>query len=868
MAPKKAAKRSKVAKTSKRAKVARASKSPEPTEQEDSETTEEVSEPGDPEALGAMTKAKRRRRSPPPVDRRPAKKAKPTPKAVKPTLKDDKDRPSKIVERQGTKIQPEPVDDLAGPDQIEVVSDMKAFEADLKNSYVKRLAEARAKNAKKPVKRARATWSYKGPKPLNDISKLPKGWTWDEPDLDEDDIDAQVKRCEERIAEQIMPRFFEHRLKGYKAAQKIRDDMAVGEKGKYSKDVIQRISVLRDIEKAIESKEFPDKNKQLPNVKALLKAYRSHELDWYGDDLVTYWSNGKRLCEPRPLNWAEFQALARKHEGWKSFWVEGYKTGVRLCNVDMPNIVMDHVGAPPGPPTLAKGTPTGAPAPLPGHSTTHAWWVALDFLHDTGAEVMQIWDTDIDLMMAMDVNPTTNFPFTTGIHTMFNIRGDPTMRDGILLLACVLDENNLDAVGVQRRLTHWTHVPAAVETGGFIPSHTQRTDGPWIRKALYGATMPNADQFRIWANTRNALKLLSGQAYPNPEPAGVNLGVWPPMREWIRGYGMDITPAGLANIAPIPPNLFKMMPETVDHTVAEHSPSHNTMANTKFKPNTKPPEPRNHRHFDPWQSASTGHQRIEGGSFLGSTPWREARSSKLTQQYKSGDCLPQRRESDTTLVPGAFDGKCGPESPPQAPGEWTMLNEEDAKRNQLGVRDIRSFMGVGKRKAVDDQDDQVKRVKGPGKEISAPVKDVTPARVESEPQSGNASLDLASTSDIFARVTVFINGSTLPQISEYKLKHLLASNGARTSIYMARKTVTHVIIGNPNTGSSGAGGGLSARKLQQEIARGGWKGVRIVSVDWAIESMKAGRRLAESRFPGMHVASKGQRSIAGMFGAK
>ena len=99
--------------------------------------------------------------------------------------------------------------------------------------------------------------------------------------------------------------------------------MAVGEKGKYSKDVIQRISVLRDIEKAIESKEFPDKNKQLPNVKALLKAYRSHELDWYGDDLVTYWSNGKRLCEPRPLNWAEFQALARKHEGWKSFWVEG-----------------------------------------------------------------------------------------------------------------------------------------------------------------------------------------------------------------------------------------------------------------------------------------------------------------------------------------------------------------------------------------------------------------------------------------------------------------------------------------------------------------------------------------------------------------
>jgi hypothetical protein len=36
----------------------------------------------------------------------------------------------------------------------------------------------------------------------------------------------------------------------------------------------------------------------------------------------------------------------------------------------------------------------------------------------------------------------------------------------------------------------------------------------------------------------------------------------------------------------------------------------------------------------------------------------------------------------------------------------------------------------------------------------------------------------------------------------------------------------------------------------------------------ALESIKAGRRLAESRFPGMHVAAKGQRSVAGMFGVQ
>ncbi|CAG8166313.1 unnamed protein product [Penicillium salamii] len=295
----------------------------------------------------------------------------------------------------------------------------------------------------------------------------------------------------------------------------------------------------------------------------------------------------------------------------------------------------------------------------------------------------------------------------------------------------------------------------------------------------------------------------------------------------------------------------------------------------KFKPNSNPPDPRNHLHFDPWQSSSTGHQRANPGSFLGSTPWRETRSSKLTQQYKSGDCLPQRRGSDTTLVPGAFDGKCV-DSPPKPPGEWTMVNEEYLKRTQLGVRDIRSFMGVGKREAGGKLGDKVdKKVKVVGKEISNREKGHTsPAGLEPKPEpepelrTGTGGLDLESTSEIFAGVTIFISGSTLPQISEYKLKHLLASNGANTSIYMARKTVTHVIVGQPNTGSSGAGGGLSARKLQQEIARGGWKGVKVVSVDWAIESMKAGRRLSESRFPGMHVASKGQRSVAGMFAKK
>ncbi|CAI7570551.1 unnamed protein product [Penicillium glandicola] len=314
-------------------------------------------------------------------------------------------------------------------------------------------------------------------------------------------------------------------------------------------------------------------------------------------------------------------------------------------------------------------------------------------------------------------------------------------------------------------------------------------------------------------------------------------------------------------------------------------------------PGKPKPEPQNHLHFDIWQSASTGHQvAAEGGGFLGSTSWRDARSAKLTRQYQTGDCLEGRGRGvgktvtrESTLVPGAFDGKCMPQSPTNIPasGEWAMVPGDVAKRNDLGVRDIRSFMGVSKRKAVDelgkDMKTKTKKLRTAGGDPGlVPIPDVKEvekekekAQIEDKPQPESrsaASLDLKSTSNIFAGVNIFVNGSTLPQISEYKLKHLLVSNGAKTSIYMARKTVTHVLIGQPNTGAvggtavSGAGGGLSARKLQQEIARGGWKGVKVVSVDWALESIKAGRRLAESRFPGMHVAARGQRSVAGMFG--
>ncbi|KAJ5990832.1 hypothetical protein N7522_011039 [Penicillium canescens] len=294
-------------------------------------------------------------------------------------------------------------------------------------------------------------------------------------------------------------------------------------------------------------------------------------------------------------------------------------------------------------------------------------------------------------------------------------------------------------------------------------------------------------------------------------------------------------------------------------------------------------EASDHLIFDPWQSASTGHQIADPGCTTHGVDWRNTRSTKLSQQYKHGDCIRGRGQTqlprdatstEPTLVPGAFNGQTQTESPPRTSGEWAWVTDDVAKRNQAGLRDIRSFMGVGKRKAADEPREVKMDKKARYIEKENQTQDqrqkVDSLKPDSESGSctGESNLTLKAKSNIFAGVRIYINGSTLPHISDHKLKQLLTAHGANYAIYMARKTVTHVLVGQPNAVGSGAGGGLSASKLQQEIARGGWKGVKVVSVHWALESIKAGRRLAESRFPGMHVAAKGQRSVAGMFGAQ
>ncbi|PYI09113.1 hypothetical protein BO78DRAFT_427699 [Aspergillus sclerotiicarbonarius CBS 121057] len=107
-----------------------------------------------------------------------------------------------------------------------------------------------------------------------------------------------------------------------------------------------------------------------------------------------------------------------------------------------------------------------------------------------------------------------------------------------------------------------------------------------------------------------------------------------------------------------------------------------------------------------------------------------------------------------------------------------------------------------------------------------------------------------STPQILTNLTIHINGQTTPHISDHKLKHLLITHGADLALHLHRK-VTHVIICLPNSGPGkglGSGGGLAAGKLQKEIQRGGWKGIKIVGVEWVLDSIAAGKRLSETKY--------------------
>lgn len=112
---------------------------------------------------------------------------------------------------------------------------------------------------------------------------------------------------------------------------------------------------------------------------------------------------------------------------------------------------------------------------------------------------------------------------------------------------------------------------------------------------------------------------------------------------------------------------------------------------------------------------------------------------------------------------------------------------------------------------------------------------------------------------IFHNLIFYLNGSTHPLISDHELKYLITRHGGGISLSLARRCVTHVILGefggaehgeleNVSSEQRGRGRGrgrLAAGKIQKEMVAKKIGRVRYVSARWVLECVKRGRRLAE-----------------------
>ena len=197
---------------------------------------------------------------------------------------------------------------------------------------------------------------------------------------------------------------------------------------------------------------------------------------------------------------------------------------------------------------------------------------------------------------------------------------------------------------------------------------------------------------------------------------------------------------------------------------------------------------------------------------------------KLASQFKSGG-TGGKRLYDTVGAGTEHFGKDGREDN----GGW----ETDAPGlREKGWQDVSKLLGNsrGERDDIENADPEPREPKR--RKLSSD--DVTTRPKHDEEAETEVQTKPPAVKKVFDGLCVFINGSTAPMVGDHRLKQLLAENGARVSIALGRRSVTHVILGTPNGSAqgNGAGGGLAATKIQKEIQRVGGKGVKYVGVNW------------------------------------
>ncbi|KAJ5285781.1 hypothetical protein N7524_001087 [Penicillium chrysogenum] len=361
---------------------------------------------------------------------------------------------------------------------------------DLTKSYVRTLVPPRRPAR---VKKDRPWTKWTGAMPLTDPTKLPAGWHMNEDDLEIDDIDGQIERCRERIAEGVMPRVFQQRLAEYTATRTANDLMRFTGSDGLSWDTIERVHTLEAMRTDLAN--TTDPNEQLPNIDALLRAYKAGALEW-NTGLFTYWSRGVQICQPRPFNWDEFEAINAHYNGVKGFWTEG---------VSGPGNGSSYATITLNPTRIPKGLIAIRLAlRLPGVS----WFAELEFIYDTGANMMSIFEGDLNTLHGpFGATGAPRIP-VIGLGSV-STGGGTVNKQYIEMEVTILD-------GDRQRMTPWTRTICALNSGDWKPGGVPRLDGPIVRDLLYTGSAPNDLRQINIATTKSELNLTDQDLVAHP----------------------------------------------------------------------------------------------------------------------------------------------------------------------------------------------------------------------------------------------------------------------------------------------------------------------------------------------------------------
>jgi len=219
--------------------------------------------------------------------------------------------------------------------------------------------------------------------------------------------------------------------------------------------------------------------------------------------------------------------------------------------------------------------------------------------------------------------------------------------------------------------------------------------------------------------------------------------------------------------------------------------------------------PQRDRIFDPWNSSSTGHQRPE--TRVG-TGWRDSRNLKINMQFYTDLAGIADAVNSHAANKSSLSKRPGPVV--QLPGQITIV---DMLQRPMSTNFEPTPVDSSGQVAEAD----IERSATEGASFSTLGNSAAWKKEFRRDRSG-----------IFKGCVVYVNGSTHPDISDHKLKNLLVEHGACMSIHLARRKVTHVVLGRPKNADRGAGGGLASGKIHMEIRKIRGCSVKYVEVEW------------------------------------